>query len=85
MKTSKYGKEEAVRRENPIPPRPKSSYLYMHGSKEYNRNKLLQSATTKNASTYNIINPQSNDQGKFERPKDTTLGYTGYKPKYNDP
>ena len=39
MRTSKYGVEELVRRENPIPPRPKSSNLYMHGSKEYAKRK----------------------------------------------
>ena len=70
-----------------IPPRPKSSVLYGHGSRQYAKerlNPMLKKNDQRLSSPKRIPSPERGTK-YAHRPEDPTLGYTGHYPKYLAP
>ena len=65
-----------------IPPRPKSSYLYGHGSREWTKSQNNGPTVQQLEDIRNAISKPRERQGVNGRPTDPTWGYTGYFPKY---
>ena len=67
-----------------IPPRPKSSYLYGHGTREWTRSQNSGPSVQELENNRTRISVPKQRSDVLGRPTDPTLGYTGYFPKYRD-